>query len=222
MKRLLLILPILLTGCNQLKQITGTNDTMAKGASATIYTVLVMGQSNALNLSLGSMGGLEGGDGGAVMLSKLLNRPVRMINCAEGGTSILQWQKREPLYDACMARAAGLKIDAIWFDQGEYELQNVPTIGTGPVQAWEQNFTRMVRDLQADLGPVPVFFARLEFEDWQYDPNYATLRDQQTNVSCATMVSLDGISTVNAPHYSHDGYAEIARRLANAIKMSSI
>jgi hypothetical protein len=175
--------------------------------------ILVMGQSNAENLVRNN---------GEADLEKDLGRPVRMINCAAGGTSMLQWQKGQPLYDACIQQVKDIHIDAMWFDQGEYELQNVATIGTGPAAEWSRDFTHMVRDLQNDLGPVPVFFARLGLEMWHNDPNYFTLRDQQTGSSCAEMVSLDGIDSWNPPHYSADGYAQIASRLADALRSKNL
>lgn len=79
-------------------------------------------------------------------------RPILLIPCAKGGSSIKQWTPggaRDTLYGSCLARIreAGGRLRGVLWYQGETDAHAVDT-----AERWSPSFTTLVARLRADLA----------------------------------------------------------------------
>ena len=89
---------------------------------------------------------------------------VGLICCADGGTSLNQWQKGELLYDHAVAQArlaqrTSTIVGVLWH-QGEADCS--PTLSA----TYKPRFEQMMRDLREDLGLFDVPFVVGELGDF--------------------------------------------------------
>lgn len=93
--------------------------------------------------------------------AKHFDRAVGLIPCADGDTTLEQWQPGEILYDhaVCMAKLAQRSscIKAILWHQGESDCRD------GTVEGYAQKFVTMIAQLRRDLGSedIPVILGQL-------------------------------------------------------------
>lgn len=201
----LLALPFL-TGCEKILQ---TKSGTTSGTPLAM-NVLVTGQSNGKFLVAGGYAGFRS-----------LYPNAQFINCAASATSLMEWQKGNALYSACMEKVGHAHIDMIIFIQGENEAQGfscgcsygAPCNCQIPADHWSQNFTALARNFQQDFTP-NVFYSRLG-DLGESGPYWSLVRQEQTGTSIGTMVSLDGIKARPSDiHYTADGYYAIGKRFA--------
>lgn len=85
-------------------------------------------------------------------MRKANGRPILLVPCAKGGSSIRQWTPgggRDTLYGSCLARIreTGGKLRGVLWYQGETDAHAADTAGR-----WSASFTALVARLRADLG----------------------------------------------------------------------
>jgi hypothetical protein len=157
-------------------------------------------------------------------------RPVGLIPCAKGGSSIAQWQpsfRETTLYGSCLKRirAAGVVGDVacILFFQGETDALT-PAEAPGPVAGseWAYAFERLVRAWRRDLQrpDLPVVFAQIgslgadssRFAGWR------AVQESQRRVSLphTRMIETKGLPLQDDLHYTTGAYRTIGRRFAGA------
>lgn len=131
-------------------------------------------------------------------------RPVNLVPCAKGGTSIARWAPaagRDTLYGSCLARAreAGGKIAGILWYQGETDGEKPPE----EAARWGAAFTDLVAAFRRDLGEpaLPLVFVQIANqparpEDAGHYPGWAAVQQAQAQISlpCTGMVSAAGLS----------------------------
>lgn len=141
---------------------------------------------------------------------------VAIINCAQGSSGIMQWQKGGTLYDTCMRLARGKTIDGIIFVQGEQDAK-----ADGHYMDWCKHFRAMVWDFRTDLkSNTPIYLVALgDFPapTSQLFPNWETVKRQQImagRLPHVFVVSADGLEK-DWPgiHYTRAGYDALGRRV---------
>lgn len=98
----------------------------------------------------------------ALRYHETTGRRVGLIPCADGGTSLAQWQPGEVLYENAVnntrfaLRSAQLR--GVLWHQGEADVPHPDWVAS-----YEERFIHMIRSLFADLGvePVPVVIGEL-------------------------------------------------------------
>lgn len=94
--------------------------------------------------------------------ARYFDKPVGMIPCADGGTSMDQWMPGDILYDhaVCLTKLAQRtsRLKAILWHQGESDCHARET-----VDAYKKKFITMITQLRKDLGgeDVPVLIGEL-------------------------------------------------------------
>lgn len=200
--------------------------------------ILAMGQSNMVGYGMGtdqfdeipgvtvdsfhqgpypSVGGPRKGPAyiAAGILSKKMNRPIHVIMGAVSGSPMSTWVPNGAYYGPTVDEAAGYKVIAVLFDQGETEAT------TNPGYQWAYFFEMMARDLQARFGAhLPIIYAQIgpnglgpaEQADWN------KIMDNQATVMVpyVSMVPTTGLEMADTEHYSKNGYYELGSRMANA------
>ncbi len=87
------------------------------------------------------------------------DRPVGLIPCADGGTSLDQWQPGEILFDhaVCQTKLAmrSSRLKAIIWHQGESDCRE------DLVETYARRFIHMISQLRKELGEVPVIMGQL-------------------------------------------------------------
>lgn len=157
-------------------------------------------------------------------------RPIGLITCAKGYTSIGQWRRQlsdNSLYGSCLKRARAAtpmgRIAGILFFQGENDALDplgYPDTDPQPDQ-WAQRFSQLVADLRQDLGSpeLPVVFAQIgshtapeAFIHWE------TVQAQQASVQLpqVAMIRTDDLALLDGVHYAAASYQEIGKRFAQA------
>jgi hypothetical protein len=129
-------------------------------------------------------------------------RPVALVPCAKGGTSIGRWKAgggRDTLYGSCLARAreaGGPLAGLVWY-QGETDAEKADA---GP--AWRAAFEDLVSSIRHDLGAprLPIVFVQLADAPAQKEgarpyPSWTAIQDAQAKPldACVAMVSAKGL-----------------------------
>ncbi|WP_343518216.1 sialate O-acetylesterase [Sphingomonas sp.] len=159
---------------------------------------------------------------------KRRTRPILLVPCAKGGSSIGRWAPgggRDTLYGACLARVreAGGRIAGVLWYQGESD-----TGSDEKAAAWKARFAALVASLRRDLAAprLPVVFVQLADRATSPEraaryPAWATVQQAQAAVSlgCTHMVPAKGL-TLNADelHLSTAGQRALGQRLAVAME----
>ncbi len=101
---------------------------------------------------------------------------VGLIMCAEGGSSIRQWQPGKALYRYCVqaAQAAGGTVAGFVFLQGETEARSSSGGAT-----WASGFANLEKQVQTDFGPIPVVLGQIGVIDSSNYPYQQAVRDAQ-------------------------------------------
>ena len=167
---------------------------------------------------------------------------VGLVQCAKGGTSILEWRRGGNLYETCIARAraastVGEIAGVLWF-QGESDVASptaapwwgilgsiwaTPTSpGTRAHDDWPERFGALVGNLRVDLGhpDLPVVFAQLgplPQEDGvrQAWPSFKN-RQAAIRLPHVAMIRTDDLAMADEWHFDAPSYREIGRRFAGA------
>ncbi|MDC7683461.1 sialate O-acetylesterase [Asticcacaulis sp. BYS171W] len=113
------------------------------------------GQIDAVSNELSSKGEDKAGVGPGLSFAKALNtrRPVGLVTCAKGGSSLAQWKPnpaRDKLYGSCLARAKeaagkGTIVGVLWY-QGETDGRSVEAANT-----YGERLTNLITQVRADL-----------------------------------------------------------------------
>lgn len=84
-------------------------------------------------------------------LHGLNGRPILLVPCAKGGSSMAQWKPgegRDTLYGSCIARARAVgKVRGILWYQGETDAGR-----EGSAAGWRESFQALVARFRSDLG----------------------------------------------------------------------
>ena len=156
---------------------------------------------------------------------RCFQRPVGLIPCADGGTYLSQWMPGELNYDhAVMQTKLALRtsrLTAILWHQGESDCITQET-----VDAYGENFTRMITQLRRDLGAenVPVILGELPRS---IGPSWKTAgRERQLNEilrsisreipNCAIASSADLTVKVDGVHFDSPACREFGKRYFGA------
>lgn len=150
---------------------------------------------------------------------------IGLVPCSVGGSSISEWQKGRPLYDACLERisAAGGNVAAVLFFQGERESANPELYGGETVtEGYAQLFEQIILDLRDDIGPFPLIYAQIGAFPELLSEHYvrdawATIQEEQAIISldCSAMIETADLSWGNV-HFDNAAYDEIGKRFFDA------
>jgi hypothetical protein len=156
------------------------------------------------------------------------HRPVALVPCAKGGSSITLWKPddgRSSLFGSCIARvreAGGHLAGILWY-QGESDAER-PAAEAGE---WPARFTEMIAAFRQRLGAprLPVVFVRIGDRpdgdgDYSKFPNWPLIQSLQTDVHlpCAVMVSAGGLPRKEDHlHLTTEAQRTLGIRLAEAM-----
>jgi len=157
-------------------------------------------------------------------------RPIGLIPCAKGFTTIGQWQRNlsdNSLYGSCLKRARAAstmgETAGILFFQGENDALDptlYPDVDPQPNQ-WAERFIDFVDDFRLDLqNPnLPVIFAQIGthtapevFTGWEI------VQRQQASIRLlqVAMIRTSDLELLDGVHYTAGSYQEIGSRYAQA------
>jgi hypothetical protein len=170
--------------------------------------ILVTGQSNARN-------------SGAHLRVKLPD--MLIVNTAVGGSSIRDWQKGEEFYLAALQAVASAREDGHvftgwWHMQGERETANETR--AAEYRSLTVAFFRKF-GLHAGLEDIPLLHGQLGPQPSDTPrPYWNTVKNAQYGISRDfpqwKLIVTDDIvpyEPVEGPHWTYDGYSEIAQRV---------
>ncbi|HEX7240997.1 MAG TPA: sialate O-acetylesterase, partial [Longimicrobiaceae bacterium] len=175
--------------------------------------------------------GEGGGVGPGVAFARRLleldpGRTVGLVPCARGGSTLRQWQPRDPaaLYRSCLAlaRAAQPKgrIAGVLVLQGESE-----GLGEGRADRWEQMFGNVAASFRFDLRrlDLPVIVGQIGDVPRGREATaaaWATVQREQEEAAAslpnAALVRTAGLPTQDGIHFTTPAYLEVGRRFADA------
>lgn len=175
--------------------------------------VIVTGQSN--------------GKGTGKALAKLLPN-YTIINCAVGGSSVLEWQKGETNYNNCLAEVLsalenGATLRGLFHAQGEHE-----TNTEEKASQWKTLTRKFIKNFLAQISHnnLPVAFAQLGPVPYLERPYWEYLQRQQNKLSVENpefkMVVTKDIkpyTPANGLHWSQTNYSIIAKRVINTLSL---
>ncbi len=158
----------------------------------------------------------------------LRNKPILLVPCAKGGSSMAQWAPgggRDTLYGSCVARAnaVGGKVKGILWYQGETDA------GRGDsAQGWKTAFEALVTRLRADLGGkrLPIVIVQLadppspEVSAPKTYPSWAAIQAVQAGPlpACVAMVPAGGLPLkADTLHLTTASQRVLGGRLAQAM-----
>lgn len=141
-------------------------------------------------------------------LRRLNGRPILLVPCAKGGSSIGQWKPyegkpgggRDTLYGSCLARAreVGDKVRGILWYQGESDAGRADA-----ADGWRASFGVLIDQFRADLGGkrLPIVLVQLadppspEVMAPRTFPSWAGIQAVQAGPmpACVAMVSAQGL-----------------------------
>jgi len=173
--------------------------------------ILVTGQSNARN----SGGHLQ-----------VLLPHIQIVNTAVGGSSIRDWQKGMVYYNAALqavvtARAAGHVFVGWWHMQGERETGNEKR-----AQEYRSLTVSFFRKFALHAGlSVPLVFGQLGPQPTDMPrPYWGSVQNAQESIArdfpqwrMVVTQDITPYEPVTGPHWTYDGYAEMAQRVINTI-----
>ncbi|MGF7148410.1 hypothetical protein FHS96_002038 [Sphingomonas zeicaulis] len=157
-------------------------------------------------------------------------RPILLIPCAKGGSSIKQWIPgggRDTLYGSCLARIreVGGKLRGVLWYQGETDAHAVDT-----AQRWSPSFTAVVARLRADLAQprLPVVAVQLadkpRIEDGKDKfPGWSVVQQAQAalpgTVKCLATIEASGQPLLpDDLHLTTAAQRVVGARLAQAMR----
>ena len=162
-------------------------------------------------------------------LIKYTDRPIGLIPCAHGGTSMPQWdparkdQGDGSLYGAMITRAkmvgGGPKIKGLLWYQGESDALATPE----QCAQFEERFLKFIDSLRADLGrpDLPILYVqigRVVTPDQSSAKRWEEVREMQRRVAqkCKGVCMVTGIDLTldDVIHVSGEGQERLGRRLA--------
>jgi hypothetical protein len=175
--------------------------------------IIVTGQSN-------------GKGTGNALVTLLPNYTV--INCAVGGSSILEWQKGEANYNNCLAEVLsalenGATLRGLFHAQGEHETNTKKR-----ADQWKTLTRKFIKNFLAQIShkDLPVAFAQLGPVPDINRPYWEYLQRQQVKLSVENpefkMVVTKDIrpyTPVNGLHWSPSHYSVIAKRVASTLNL---
>lgn len=128
-------------------------------------------------------------------------RPIALVPCAKGGTSIGPWkpaQDRATLYGSCVARvreADGHLAGMLWY-QGESDAEKP----LAEAHRWSASFVEMAGAFRRDVGApkLPIVVVRISDKprtDPARYPSWSAIQDQQARppIPCTAIVSAEGL-----------------------------
>lgn len=162
-------------------------------------------------------------------LRGLNGRPILLVPCAKGGSSIGQWKPgggRDTLYDSCLARAreASGKVKGILWYQGESDAGRADS-----AQGWRASFEALVGQFRSDLGRqrLPIVFVQLadppspEVSAPRTYPSWTSIQAVQAEATldCVAMVPAQGLPLkADTLHLTTAGQRILGGRLAVAMR----
>ena len=160
-------------------------------------------------------------------LKRLNGRPILLVPCAKGGSSIRRWEAgggRDTLYGSCLARArsAGGRIKGILWYQGESDSESVES-----ASRWSEAFAALVAAFRRDLVAkrLPVVFVQLADPPARADrapryPGWRVVQDRQAalRLPCSAMVRTAGLPRLDDElHLTSAAQRVLGARLAAAM-----
>lgn len=158
----------------------------------------------------------------------LRDRPILLVPCAKGGSSIGQWKPgggRDTLYGSCLARAraVGGKIKGVLWYQGETDAGR-----EGSAQAWKASFETLVARFRQDLGDKRLPIVIVQLADMPSPaisapktyPAWAEIQAVQAGPlpACVAMVSAKGLPKKSDDlHLTTAAQRDLGARLARAM-----
>ncbi|WP_225421482.1 sialate O-acetylesterase [Sphingomonas parva] len=168
------------------------------------------------------------GLGFAREIARHSRRPIVLVPCAKGGSSIARWQPgggRDTLYGSCLARAreAGGRVHGILWYQGESDAATLAA-----ANAWPEAFAALIARFRDDLGDarLPVVFVQLADPPARPDralryPGWRQVQAGQGGVrmKCTAMVAAAGLPRLEDElHLTTAGQRTLGPRLAAAMR----
>jgi hypothetical protein len=161
-------------------------------------------------------------------LRGLNGRPILLVPCAKGGSSIGQWKPgggRDTLYGSCLARArqVGGKVRGILWYQGESDAGRADA-----ADGWRASFGALIDQFRADLGGkrLPIVLVQLadppspEVMAPRTFPSWAAIQAAQAGPmpACVAMVSAQGLPLKSDTlHLTTAGQRVLGGKLAPAM-----
>ncbi|USQ97112.1 sialate O-acetylesterase [Caulobacter sp. RL271] len=161
-------------------------------------------------------------------LRGLNGRPILMVPCAKGGSSIGQWKPgegRDTLYGSCLARVreVGGKVRGILWYQGESDAGRADSAA-----GWRESFEALVARFRGDLKTkrLPLVLVQLanppspEVSAPRTYPSWAAIQAVQAGPmpACVAMVSAQGLPLkADTLHLTTAGQRELGGKLAEAM-----
>ena len=160
-------------------------------------------------------------------LHGLNGRPVLLVPCAKGGSSMAQWKPaegRDTLYGSCLARARAVgKVRGILWYQGETDAGR-PDSAAG----WRESFEALVSRFRTDLGGkrLPLVLVQLadppspEVSAPKTYPSWAAIQAVQAGPmpACVAMVPAGGLPLkADTLHLTTAGQRVLGGKLAVAM-----
>lgn len=156
-------------------------------------------------------------------------RPIVLVPCAKGGSSLAQWSPasvgRETLYGSCIARAraAGGRIAGILWYQGESDARDAAV-----ARDWATGFGTLVAAFRRDFAAprLPVVFVRIADApagagDAERYPAWRLVQSVQSGVriACTAMVPTDDLPRLpDELHLTTPAQRTLGPRLADAMR----
>lgn len=161
-------------------------------------------------------------------MRRLTRRPVDLVPCAKGGSSIRRWRPaegRNTLYGSCVARTkeVGRRISGLLWYQGESDAESLEAAAN-----WSAAFAGMVERFRRDLASptLPIVLVQLADPPQREDrarryPGWQTVQDAQADIRlrCVAMVSAMGLArNQDELHLSTEGQRVLGPMLARAMR----
>jgi hypothetical protein len=156
------------------------------------------------------------------------DRPILLVPCAKGGSSMAQWAPgggRDTLYGSCLARAkAAGKVRGILWYQGETDAGRPDS-----AQGWKASFEALVDRFRSDLGGrrLPIVIVQLadppspEVQAPKTYPSWAAIQAVQAEPlpACVAMVPAGGLPLkADTLHLTTASQRVLGGRLAQAME----
>ncbi|QJU60902.1 sialate O-acetylesterase [Sphingomonas sp. AP4-R1] len=136
-------------------------------------------------------------------LRRQQRRPITLVPCAKGGSSISRWkpdESRSSLFGSCIARVkeAGGRLAGILWYQGESDAETP----SAEAEQWPRRFSEMVAAFRDRLSAprLPILFVRIGDRpdnkgDFAKFPSWTLIQSLQSNVHlrCVFMVDAGGL-----------------------------